>query len=751
MKIKDIVNRDLVNLTNCDQEPIHIPGSIQPHGFLVGIKPTGIIDFCSGNVADITGVSYQQLLDKTPDVFISGPDVFAMLRTAADNPQSPVSVLIGDTSYSCFAHKSGDHIIAEFEPVAIQPLELSELYNLNLESINSLQSSDTLQRLAQRISAQIKKLTGYDRVMIYRFDEQYNGEVFAESREEYLEPFLGLHYPHTDIPAQARALYIKNLLRVIVDVNYTPAPLYTIDDADGKNLDLGMAALRSVSPIHIEYLQNIGVRATLTISLLHEGKLWGLVACHHYSSSKFLSAYTRVSAQLMAKLLTSQIQVREVAEEYEMAKQVNASLEKLLIEPNELNIGSFEKMVQRPELLSLCNAGGAAIVLGENIFSAGNTPGTEIIHQLARQLAGKSKTGMFTTTCLKDIFESEEAVCAVAAGIMYYHLEGNPLDCIIWFRPETNEEVKWAGDPDKAIIKNEKGLSPRNSFELWRQIIKCRSSAWAKPEIAAATTFVHALQKHVHMFVLSEEELKYRQLSVRLKQANEELENINWISTHDLKEPLRKIQIFSSRVLSKEQADLSELMVDSLQKMNASANRMQQLITDITAYSKLRHTEDVQLDVNLYELVTKVTLEIKEENPEASFNIAGSLPVIKGIPLLLSQLFINLLRNAIKFRSKDADPVISIDYLASQTCSQEIAGDKLFHKVTVKDNGIGFSEKHREDIFKVFTKLHNAREYAGSGIGLALCRQIMQIHNGYITADGMVGEGAEFALFFPES
>ncbi|SKA01598.1 ATP-binding protein [Sediminibacterium ginsengisoli] len=750
MKIKDIVNKDIVNLENCDEEPIHIPGSIQPHGFLAGITASGMIDFCSANVSNFISLDYRSLLGKPATALFDTEDPLQLLATAAAQPQSSVTVSCAGKSFSCFVHKSGDTIIAELEPAQADSLQLTALYNLSLDSIHALQSSDTLQKLCQNVASQIRKITGYDRVMVYRFDEDYNGEVFAEEREEYLEPFLGLRYPHTDIPAQARQLYIKNLLRVIVDVDYTPAPLFTIDDAKDKNLDLGMASLRSVSPIHIAYLQNIGVRATLTISLLHEGKLWGLIACHHYSGPKHLSAYTRVSAQLMAQLLTSQIRVREVAEEYEIAKRVNTSLEQLLLYPNELNRLSFADMVQRPELLEVCKAGGIAIMHNDVIYKAGNTPADDKIRQLLQFLDSNNHRPFFQTTRLSAVYPEAGNDCNTASGILYYALEGHGQNCIIWFRPETNEEVHWAGDPDKAIIKNEKGLSPRNSFALWRQIIKCRSLRWENPEISATGTFANALQKHIHMLALSEEEIKYRELSVQLKEANDELENINWISTHDLKEPLRKIQVFSSRILSREQKDVSEVVIDSLRKMNASANRMQRLITDITSYARLRHTDNQHLDVNLNELLKEVIAEIKEDvNDLSRYVVIDDLPVVKGVELLLHQLFVNLIRNAIKFRRKDVELRIRISCLADQPYEAAPDPARRFSKITISDNGIGLDNIHKENIFKVFTRLHNQSEYAGSGVGLALCRQIMQMHNGYITADGTPGAGTDFHLYFP--
>jgi len=185
-----------------------------------------------------------------------------------------------------------------------------------------------MQALCSLVAKGTREVTGYDRVMIYRFDSHYNGEVFAESYRADLEPFLGLHYPHTDIPPQARNLYLKNLLRLIVDIDYTAVPIFTVDDIAGKNLDLSLSVLRSTSAIHVQYLQNMGVGATLTISLIYKQKLWGLIACHHYSP-KDLTPEIRLAAQLQGNFITSQIGLRQSHDEYEVSRKVSSAFDKI--------------------------------------------------------------------------------------------------------------------------------------------------------------------------------------------------------------------------------------------------------------------------------------------------------------------------------------------------------------------------------------------------------------------------------------
>ncbi|HPI07760.1 MAG TPA: GAF domain-containing protein, partial [Saprospiraceae bacterium] len=288
--IRDIVNREIVNLENCEHEPIHIPGSIQQHGFLLGIKTTDehlfIIDYCSENCIDYLPFTYDFLLGKSiADVF--GPEMENVLldyqKDSGTGGNRFVTLEYADRSFYCSLHKSAGILVLEGELVSSTSDHYEAVQQQTQQLLSYMQQSQTLQQLCQLVAADTRKITGYDRVMIYRFDDHYNGEVFAESLRNDLEPFLGLHYPHTDIPVQARQLYIKNLLRIISDVHYSPSPIYTVNDSPDKNLDLSMATLRSTSPIHIQYLINMGVSATLTISLVHKNRLWGLIACHHYS------------------------------------------------------------------------------------------------------------------------------------------------------------------------------------------------------------------------------------------------------------------------------------------------------------------------------------------------------------------------------------------------------------------------------------------------------------------------------------
>jgi chemotaxis family two-component system sensor kinase Cph1 len=760
MNIKDIVNRDLVNLTNCESEPIHVPGSIQPHGFLLGLgKENQLIDFCSGNIADYIGLSPEQVLGKAlATIFTDFEAGNFKIYAEADviDSAKPFVFILHDTSFNTTVHESGEHLILEFEPFPDGTLNLPNLYNQTRKFVSNMERSSHLNELCQEIANETRSITGYDRVMIYKFDEEYNGEVIAESKTEELDSFAGQKYPHTDIPVQARELYIRNPLRMIADINYTPVPLLTIDnhtEKSNKSLDLSLSVLRSVSPIHIEYLKNMGVGATLTISLLQNQKLWGLIACHHYSP-KVLPHYTRLSALLQGHFLTSQIAVRQTAEEFEVAQDVEKALinSLALLHENEDFIKTY---FQSPDILKLANASGAVIYHQGQIYKNGLCPGDDVLAELMHFLAQKYPARDVHTNRLLDIYPKAEAIAKYAAGIIYHALPSGTQDGILWLRLEKIETINWAGNPQKAVLSSEDGarLSPRKSFELWMEIVKNKSLPWRKSEINAALSFSYALQKHINFHLIRSQEDKNRILNEELKTANKELANLNWISTHDLKEPLRKIQIFASKVLDREDPDLSAQVKDSVGRMRIAAEKMQLLIEDILAYSKAGSMEKVFETVDLNMILANVTIELRDNIEECNATItSGQLPVLNIIPFQIHQLFVNLISNAIKFTKPGTRPEINIT--ASIETGEDIRGGKAlqqtaYHRISFEDNGIGFEKEYESRIFDVFQRLHPAHKYPGTGIGLAICKKIMENHRGFIQAHSELDKGSVFSIYFP--
>ncbi|MBS1611622.1 MAG: histidine kinase, partial [Bacteroidetes bacterium] len=311
------------------------------------------------------------------------------------------------------------------------------------------------------------------------------------------------------------------------------------------------------------------------------------------------------------------------------------------------------------------------------------------------------------------------------------------------------KSINWAGDPSKAIEKDEKGLSPRKSFALWKETVKFNSIDWKRAEINAATVFASALQKQLHVYYLTAQENKYRTLSEKLQVANNELANINWISTHDLKEPLRKIRIFASRVLAE---DINDSVRDSVTRMQNSAIRMQSLIEDILSYSKLGNMQSAFVRVDVSAMLHEIKDELYEELSEKNVSLSiDNLCEANGIPFQLHQLFTNLVSNAIKFSKPGNAATISVTcHEVSGSGIADLVPSNEYYRITVADNGIGFDAAHNESIFQLFKRLNAANEYTGTGIGLAICKKIAENHNGTIVALGKPNVGATFHVYLPK-
>ena len=752
MEFKDIVNRNNSDLKTCDMEPIHVPGSIQPHGFLLAFNTKSLeIQFCSENVKEFVGIDYKQLLGKKISVVFDPNHLIDMNeRDVVSSKTKLIYVDLNSQQFSIRLTRSGNTTIAEGEPV-IEEKELKvDLYNSSREMLAYVEDTYTLPQLCSVVAKSIKEMTGYERVMIYRFDKDYNGEVIAEDKETHLESFLNLHYPHTDIPVQARQLYLKNQLRVIRNINYKPVPIFSLDINIFSELDLSTSVLRSVSPFHIQYLQNMGVGATLTISLLHKGRLWGLIACHH-SVPKFLTQGLRLATKLQGHFITSQIDTRLLNEEYEITKKANQASEVLTSKKLRIHQDSIGELLKDDNILNLCNANGVSILIDNKMYKYGITPNDNEVKNLAMYLSEYSDFSSFNTDNLSGLSSDLLSIATVFPGIQYQSIEKNSIDCVIWYRQETSKEINWAGDPNKAVEKDANGLSPRKSFLSWKETVKGFSKPWLKPELKASVNFFNFLLNHIRAVFIYEEKEKQIQLTAILKEANAELENINWISTHDLQEPLRKIRMMSSRILDKNFKAMPDQVQVFVGKMNDSAGRMQQLIQDILKYTKIKNDSEAFIHVQLNDILTEVAEELSETIVEKKALLyVDNLPSVQGIPFLLKLLFSNLIYNSLNFSDPLRHPEIKINLMPEITDEHKSQQELEYHTIEVSDNGIGFSPEYNERIFKIFTRLDSNEQYTGSGIGLALCKKIVDKHKGTIYAKGELDKGARFYIQLPK-
>ena len=482
-----------VDLTTCDREPIHLPGAIQPHGVLLALDEHGRAVMVSANVAGLLGVPAEDAIGRTLAELV-GADLAAAIAGGAE------VVALGDRDVEVRQHRSGERLVVEIEPVSTAgQTRLS--YQSTRGAMARLAQAPSVEDLAAQLAVEVRALLGFDRVMVYRFDEEWNGEVIAEARRQDLNSFLGLHYPATDIPAQARRLYTVNWTRLIADIDYVPVPLHPVfDPATGAPLDLSHATLRSVSPIHIEYLSHMFVTASMSISLVVDGELWGLVACHHYSGPHRPNHDARSAAEFLGQVASQLAGDRERADSRERTLAAQAVLGRIAARTSASPDTPFVSIMDDPELLSLVGATGAVLSY-DGVQTVRGDVGLDP-EQLQAVASALEDDGSYATSTdhLAALLPGLEGVPS-AAGVLRVGSDSDRW--LLWFRPEQERVVDWGGDPTNKQLAAAEGahvrLSPRRSFEKWRQVVRGRSTPWAPWKLEVAD----ALGKHLIGLILS--------------------------------------------------------------------------------------------------------------------------------------------------------------------------------------------------------------------------------------------------------
>lgn len=484
--------RKPVDLTNCDREPIHILGAIQPIGFLLALTADWMVARASANIADFIG--------RTPEQVIGQPlrDLFpasvvhdlrnrtAMLRGAdAVERLFDCEIVEGARPFDVAIHFSGGSVVIEAEPASGEHGDATGTVRSMISRLDQCQDMANFYREGAR---QVRALNGFDRVMVYRFAADGSGEVVAEAAKPGIGKFLGLHYPASDIPAQARELYTRNLLRIITDVNATPVPITPALDEDGRPLDLSLSVLRAVSPIHIEYLKNMGVGASMSISIVVEGKLWGLFACHHYSP-RCPSFERRSVSELFAQMFSMRLESRERKETVEFERRARDLSDQLLGA-----VASDETLLKDPDWLGdilthAIAADGVGVWIAGNYAFSGNTPSTDAFRRIVRALNATAAGKVFATDHIASLI-ADTSELNTSAGLLAIPISRSPRDYVVLFRSELVRSVRWAGDPHKPVEYGPNGprLTPRESFAEWKELVEGRSQPFTTSELRVAET-----------------------------------------------------------------------------------------------------------------------------------------------------------------------------------------------------------------------------------------------------------------------
>ncbi len=750
---------DQIDLTNCEHEPIHIPGRIQSHGMLFVVKePELTVLQVSENSDKVIGIAPHTLLQQNLATFFAASQL-APLKTPFSNQDmhslNPLKIQLQVRGRACdfdgIVHRTNAGLILELEPVSIvEQASFPHPHHLIQGIVSQLQTATNLTKLLQITATHVRRITGFDRVMIYRFHEDWHGEVVAEDKLETLSPYLGLHYPASDIPKQARDLYELNAIRLIADVNATPAAILpTLHALTNEPLDLSFAVLRSVSPIHIEYLKNMGVGASMSISLLKGGKLWGLIACHH-QTPKYLPYTSRTACELLGHIISLQLVAKEEFEDYAYAakiKQIQTRIIENVAKEEQLMTGVFR---HTSDLLNLVSASGAVIVFDEHYIPLGAVPEEQDVRRFLPWLQQNMQQNLFYSECLARHYPEAEKFKDKACGLLAISISKMQGNYILWFRPEVMQTVQWGGDPQKLVEIAAEGsrLRPRTSFDAWKQIVHLTALPWKQCELEAAWEFRSAVLDLLVRYMalrraeaLAQLNTVLQRSNAELTQKNEEIQAFAYALAHDLRTPLSAIAGYAELLGLDPHAEISPHVQHCMQNILKASNQMEQFIDDLLKYTRLGRQGVHQQFIPLYELLTEIVknFDVHLSETQGRILFPENLPILKSDPTLLNQIFINLFDNALTYRRLGVPPEIRV---ACETEAQHLL-------ISVADNGIGIKPENFEEIFGMFQRLHHSDQYPGTGIGLAVVKKACELLNGQVWVESVFGQGTTFWLKLP--
>lgn len=736
-----------MDISHCDREPIHVPGSIQPHGLLFVLHGHELrVIQVSENVQSHLGLPLEAVLDQPIERILCPHGTRRLREVLAREVQGlqafgAVEATAGTARprYEAVVHRSQGLVVLELEP-AVDDDARAELKLLLNAAMTQLREARTVKHLCELAARHAAQITGFHRAMIYQFDPHWNGEVLAEYLARPDDSYLGLRYPASDIPAQARRLYRKNPLRLIMDVGYRPAALVPAENPVTRQpLDMSFSVLRSVSPIHVEYLKNMRVGSSMSVSLLVRGRLWGLIACHH-RSPHYVPYAQRALCQLLGDLVSMQIELHEAATEtteQARCRTVQASLAAAMSRAKEM----FAALLRNePNLLDFLPAGGVAVVSGSDVHLRGNTPSPNEILELARWLNERAEA-LYHTDRLGEAYGPARAYSDRASGLLAIRLSGSPAPYLLWFRPELIHAVRWAGKPQKPVERPaDDKLRPRRSFEEWKETVRGTSERWRPRQVRAAAELRAALVE-----VIAHRESELAELRA-LQRSNEALDSFTTMVSHDVREPLAGIQLYLKLLAPEVEEKLDKTQHKYLSHALEFAVEANEMIRRLQNFSRLANVhlafEPTDLDAALQRVLHMLHPRIRQAGAE--IRVPSPLPTVVCDQARIGDVFSNLITNAAKYNDKP-DKWIEIGYFTTSENQNDGEAHDLPHTFYVRDNGVGIGPEHIPRIFDVFYRQHEHKALAeGSGMGLAIVKAIIERHRGRIWVDSVPREGTTF-------
>ena len=731
-------------LINCADEPIRFPGAVQPHGVLMTLSlPELHIQQISANVLSMLNQPAESLLNQPLAKLVGAQNAAAIKQASAcdalDTP--PLELTLNGQPFEGLLHRAHDVVVLELErkPDAIEAQSTMNKVRRLSRLLQRLQAAQNLPALYDMCVTEIQAMTGYDRVLIYRFEEEGHGQVIAEASAPSMELFNGLFFPASDIPEQARELYRTHWLRIIPDANYEPVALVpTLRPDTGQALDLSGAVLRSVSPIHCQYMRNMGVLSSMSISLMDGERLWGLISCGH-RQPLHVPHELRMACQTLGQVLSLQISALQTLE---ISRQREAKMD-ALVRLNAAMVHSpntvFDGLTTDPErLMALTQADGVAILEDNVLHRYGNCPQPEDIRALHQWFKARGQA-VFSSHQLSGVYPEAAQYKAIASGVLIMSLP-KPIDnAVLWFRPQVKANIQWSGDPKKPLNleQTDKGLRlrPRTSFEIWKVEMEGISTKWSHGDLFAADDLRRsALENDLARQVQREQQ------AVRAR------DELVAVVSHDLRNPMTIISMLCGmmqKAFSSDGTHSSRRISSAIDTMQQASSRMNVLLEDLLDTSKIeagRYTIAQQpLDVSqifeeAYSLLAPLATD---KSVELTFHAEPDLK-ISADPERLFQVLSNLIGNAIKFT-----PAQGKIGVVAMSDGQQIV-------FSVRDSGRGISPEQLPHIFERYwtAKEHNA---SGTGLGLYISQGIIKAHGGQLLAESKLGEGSEFRFTVPKA
>lgn len=714
-----------LGLNNCDREAIHTPGLIQPHGALAVFDIEGVVVQQSENLA--AWVDFDLLAGIEEELGADGDEFDTRRRSR------PVEY--DGRSLVAVSHRLDGLRIVEFE--ASEDQATDSVSASLVTAFAELSSAKTPVDVFSSAVKSVAELIGFDRVMAYIFDADGNGSVIAESRTADVQSFMGLRFPGTDIPKQARRLYVLDWTRQVVDVDAMAVPLTPNENPVlGRPLNMALCQLRSVSPIHLEYLRNMRVAASFSISVIVEDELVGLIACHH-SEPKAIPFARRQACELIGRHLSQRVEyLNAVVERETKTRRLGTQVELLS------RLTGAEGLTAQnsawSEIRGFLNANAFVVSLnGERAVVPSDFSIDQSVWGVGRVLAESSNERCHAVTSMTTVQDA-----AASGGLLVVPVVG--AGWLGWYREPVDQMVLWAGKPEADGAKD---LSPRKSFDAYREVMREQCEAWSSEDVNVAEILRRGLAarfSHQEVEADSFEQVlgHMREYVSLLEDTNRDLSSVNedlrqfaYAASHDFKAPLRTIRSFLP-LIQRDLAEVPERTRSWFEYVNDAADSLHRLQNGLWAFSRVNR-ETAFTTVDLGEIVKRVLGSLAADLGDAKVTV-GPMPRVYCVSEQIETVLRNLTENASKYRAQARPLKIGIN------ASREATG----WLISVSDNGIGFPPSAQNKVFELFSRLHTEHR-DGDGLGLALCRRILNHHRGWIAAESDPGQGTTFRFLLP--